>query len=515
MGGIIVPDTPRTQAFAAGIENWLSPLTGAEQQRPATAAATTGGRELLALAEHGPLAYNSPRAPRPATAGDAMDSDDDDAAEAAFLAIAGSFAAEQDISELLEVVMEGGRQQLRATKAKHADTMGQLAELQTQCAGSLKAAVALAFPDAKGMLALMEEHLVKVQALMGSDMAARARALEHLMKWLRDEAMAQLHSSWANTSSDRHNSLKKELTALRDKTERARESSRRATEGQLRARQGSVTATAKAERLERRTRDLEEELRASNVRADAAESALVHRFEQMDRISRHTTAATRRLLLKVKALSISLSSEHKARNTAESELRQLKQENELLQKRCVRGQVHRGGAAYGEEQHTLDGLPVTPTTRARIGEIKEEAEACHEHMEVLRSEQESIRSTIERIKTQMLRKRNSAKLGGVKPGSTSNVGVGVSGLTLPPAIDGAMEIATHSSAAALDPAGESVIVCVILMIMVMMIIIFILMRILMMMHMMTMTMTVTTVMMTMMMPALPVCSGQVGKHVVL
>jgi prefoldin subunit 5 len=180
-----------------------------------------------------------------------------------------------------------------------------------------------------------------------------------------------------------------ELTATID---RVRESEDGAQKAVRTAKQVAADATNTAARLRAEMAQLEEKLHAETTRANAAESVLIKKFEQMDELSEASTSCSRRLLLKVELLEAAWKSECNKSNRLEIALRKLNGEREAQEAKR---------RPAGKEE-------TPPEFSAKVKEMHKEVDEVRGRVAQIVEHQATIRKAIEAIRRGVLRENAAA-----------------------------------------------------------------------------------------------------------
>ena len=360
--------TPRSRGLAADLHSWLSPLisSGDEPQQLASARRPPTRLPELAEADEGPSSGSSSGA-------DPLNSS--------------QVLAEGTLGTLLEEVLESTERKFDASRSGCGDLHTTLRELAKECDGSLKGAVAKAMPDVGLILKLVKKHIKKVDAAVAADVESWRSGYEAALQHLRSFGVEHLQAHWAEADTAR--SLRCETASKQQRAmlERSRESEGGAVEAANKARAAEGAAAKAAAALEAEVAALKEELARERTRSEAAESALVKRFDQMDDITEQCTQSSRRLLAKVEWLTACWRLERKKSTGLEIELRKLK------------AQSQPGGrwAAEPEPEPELEAAGASEFEE-KISGMRSEVEVVRRRMLELREHQQEIRETIATIR---------------------------------------------------------------------------------------------------------------------
>ena len=139
--------------------------------------------------------------------------------------------------------------------------------------------------------------------LAAEDAANAAAAYAEARQHLRRFGVEHLLAVWAEAEAGRNAKALLNAQALGATIDRVRESEGGAIEAAKNAREAHGSAEERAAKLEQEVAQLKEQLAGETTRADAAEGALIKKFEQMDEISTASFQSSRRLLMKVEWLT--------------------------------------------------------------------------------------------------------------------------------------------------------------------------------------------------------------------
>ena len=379
--------TPRTRGLHAELQSWLSPLLGdgepeeLERKPPA---------RLPRIADEDPAGHLLAGSWSPETRSESTGADPLNASQV---------TAEAALESLLRTVVDESDAKFTQWR-EGADLAGDLDALERDCDGRIKAACTQKMPSVKELISTMGEHIAAVRDAAAADAADMAAGYDAARAHMRSFGVDHLQAVWAEAEAARSNKAALNAQALASTIERVRESEGGAQQAARSAREAEDAATSAATRLEAEIAQLKEQVLAETTRADAAESALIKKFEQMDEISTASFQSTQRLLRKVDWLTGIWKAECGKSNRLEIALRKVKGEREAEEaKRRPPGRQEETPSEFSE----------------KVKEMHKEADEMRGRVAQLVEHQNSIRNAILAIRRESTAARAFREAGAAVP----------------------------------------------------------------------------------------------------
>ena len=335
--------TPRTRGLHAELQSWLSPLIGdgeqvpTERKPPAWLPQLTKEERDFGSIFSGVQAEIDNTKLLTADWSAGHDSSTSTGGGGADPLNTSQLAAEAVLESLMRMVVDETDAKFAAAR-EGSDLAADLAAMARDVDGKLTSACAKAAAvSVKDVMAMVKAYITKVGVLAAEDAADAAAAYAEARRYLRRFGVEHLQAVWAEAELSRNAKFQLNAQALGATIERVRESEGGAIESAKTAREARGTAEERAVKLGQEVTQLKEQLAAESTRADAAEAALIRKFEQMDEISTSSFQSSRRLLMKVEWLTGCWKAECGKSNRLDITLRKLKgqKETEEAKKRPV------------------------------------------------------------------------------------------------------------------------------------------------------------------------------------
>lgn len=307
--------TPRTRGLHAELQSWLSPLLGDEEEPERKPPVRLPSMDEQAAADL-PVPTAAPSA--------------EEARSESFRADplnSSQVTAEAALESLLLTVVN-------ESDAKFKDCTGDLdlstdlKKLDSDCEKQLKAAFSQKQPSYAEIRATLAGHIGRIRATAAEHVADLTAGYDAARKHMRTFGVEHLLEVWAEAAASCTAKATLNAQELSATIERVRESEGGARMAARTARKEAGEAANAVALLRAEIAQLNEKLQAETTRANAAESVLIKKFEQMDELSEASTSCSRRLLHKVEALEAAWKAECQKSNRLEIALRKLNGERE-------------------------------------------------------------------------------------------------------------------------------------------------------------------------------------------
>jgi hypothetical protein len=263
-----------------------------------------------------------------------------------------------------------------------ADLKTDLDKLGSECEKQVKTGFAQKQPSYADINSTVRAYIGQVRAVAAEHVADLAAGYDAAREHMRTFGVEHLLEVWAEAEASRLAKAALNAQQLTATIERVRESEDGAQEAARNAKQVAGEATNIAARLRAEVAQLEEKLHAETTRANAVESVLVKKFEQMDELSVASTSCSRRLLHKVEALEAAWKSECNKSNRLEIALRKLQGERQAQEAKR---------RPAGKEE-------TPPEFAAKVKEMHEEVDEVRGRVSQIVEHQASIRRAIDAIR---------------------------------------------------------------------------------------------------------------------
>lgn len=379
--------TPRTRGLHAELQSWLSPLLG-DDTCPDQEPERKPPARLPSMDEHDV-------ADSLLTTAWSEEAQDESVQICADPLNRSQVTAEAALESLLLTVVDESDAKFK-TCTGNADLSAELEKLENECVARIKASFAQkVLPSYKDVSAMMTGYTSKVRATATAHVADLAAGYDAARLHMRTFGVEHLQAVWAEAEASRTAKAALSVRELTAKIDRVRESEDGAQEAARTARAAAGDAAKEAALLHAEIAQLTEKIRMETTRADAAESVLIKKFEQMDELSKASTGCSRRLLSKVEFLTASWKEECQKSKRLEIALRKLRGEREAEEAKR---------RPLGKEE--------TPSEFSeKVKEMKQEVNEVRGRVVQIVEHQESIRKAILAIRNGVLernKKRSAA-----------------------------------------------------------------------------------------------------------